>query len=278
MKKSIMLAAAGFATTMLLSQASVVNAAEIKVMSSVGLHEIMEDLGLKFERVSGHKLAITFATGGGVVKRVQDGEPADVVIITREGIDNLVKDGKAASGDITVIARGDIGVAVRKGAPKIDIWSSDAFKRTLLAAKSITYADPALGNASGIHVAEVIERLGLANEIKAKTVLAKNLNDVGILVANGTAEIGMAQFQALMSIAGIDLVGPLPGDLQETLVFSAAIMAGAKNAEAAKALVNFLRTPEAAAVIKANGLAPGPGTGTDSTKRVMPTENEETAN
>jgi molybdate transport system substrate-binding protein len=276
MKNSIMLAAAGFAATMLLSQAGVVNAAEIKVMSANGLQEVMENLGPKFERVSGHKLAITFATLGVVVKRVQDGETADVVIIPREGINNFVKDGNVAAGNVTVIAHGEIAVAVRKGAPKPDIWSLEALKRTLLAAKSITYIDPALGSESGIHVADQIERLGIANEMKAKTVLAKTAKDVGILVANGTAEIGVAQFQVLVSIAGIELVGPLSVELQETLVFSAAIMAVAKDAEAAKALVNFLHTPEAAAVIKANGLAPG--TGTDSTKIVMRTENEETAN
>src|SRR5450830_329339 len=173
MKNSIMLAAAGFAATMLLSQAGVVNAAEIKVMSANGLQEVMENLGPKFERVSGHKLAITFATEGGVVKLVQDGKPTDVVIVTGEGIDNLVKYGNAAAGNVTVIAHGEIAVAVRKGAPKPDIWSLEALKRTLLAAKSITYIDPALGSESGIHVADQIERLGIANEMKAKTVLAK---------------------------------------------------------------------------------------------------------
>jgi molybdate transport system substrate-binding protein len=271
MKNSIMLAAAGFAATMLLSQAGVVNAAEIKVMSANGLQEVMENLGPKFERVSGHKLAITFATLGVVVKRVQDGETADVVIIPREGINNFVKDGNVAAGNVTVIAHGEIAVAVRKGAPKPDIWSLEALKRTLLAAKSITYIDPALGSASGIHVADQIERLGIANEMKAKTVLAKTAKDVGILVANGTAEIGVAQFQVLVSIAGIELVGPLSVELQETLVFSAAIMAGAKNAEAAKALVNFLHTPEAAAVIREKGMHPG----TDSIKIAVRTENEE---
>jgi molybdate transport system substrate-binding protein len=274
MKNSIMLAAAGFAATMLLSQAGVVNAAEIKVMSANGLQEVMENLGPKFERVSGHKLAITFATLGVVVKRVQDGETADVVIIPREGINNFVKDGNVAAGNVTVIAHGEIAVAVRKGAPKPDIWSLEALKRTLLAAKSITYIDPALGSESGIHVADQIERLGIANEMKAKTVLAKTAKDVGILVANGTAEIGVAQFQVLVSIAGIELVGPLSVELQETLVFSAAIMAGAKNAEAAKALVNFLHTPEAAAVIREKGMHPG----TDSIKIAVRTENEETAN
>lgn len=256
MKNSIMLAAAGLAATMLLSQASIVNAAEIKVMSCDGLRELMEDLGPKFERMSGHKLAITFATGGGIVKRVQDGEPADIVICTRDRIDQLVKDGKAAADHVTVIARGDVGVVVRKGAPMPDIASSEALKRTLLAAKSISYSDPTLGGTSGTHFAKVLELLGITNEVKAKTILVKTGKDMVTLVENGTAEIGVNQFQVLVLFAGIELVGPLPAGLQETLVYSAAIMAGAKNVEAAKVLVNFLRTPEAAAVIKAKGMDP----------------------
>jgi molybdate transport system substrate-binding protein len=162
-------------------------------------------------------------------------------------------------------------VVVRKGTPRPNIWSSEAFKRTLLAAKSIAYSNPALGGASGPHFAEVLERLGIANEMKAKTILVITPEEVGILVANGTAEIGVQQFQLLMSIADIELVGPLPSALQETIVFSAAIMADTKNAEAAKALVNFLRTPEAATVIKANGMDQV----TNSIKIAVRTENEE---
>ena len=169
-----------------------------------------------------------------------------------------MKDGKALAGNVTVLARSGIGVAVRKGAPKPDISSPDALKRTLLAAKSIAYVDPASGGASGIHFAKVLDRLGIANEMQSKTVFPnpKTPAEVGVLVANGEAEIGVHLIQELMSVAGIDIVGPLPGDLQDTTVFSAAIMTGAKDADAAKALVDFLRTPEAAKVIKAKGMEP----------------------
>jgi len=240
------------------TNAATAEAAELKVLSTIAMRQVMEDLGPKFERATGHKLAITFATLGGVVKRVQGGETADVVVIPRQGIDSFVKDGKAAAGNVTVIARSGIGVAVRKGAPKPDISSPEALKRTLLAAKSITYSNPALGGASGIHFAKVLDRLGIANEMRSKTVFGKTPGGegVGVLVANGEAEIGVHQFQELIAIAGIELVGPLPGDLQDTIVFSAAIMGGAKDAETAKALVDFLRTPEAAAVIKAKGMEP----------------------
>ena len=229
-------------------------AAEIKVLSAAGIQVVMDDLGPKFERATGHKLAITFARSDAVVKRIQGGETADVVIIFRQGIDSFVTDGRAVADNVTVVARSGIGVAVRKGASKPDISSPEALKRTLLAAKSITYSNPALGGASGIHFAKVLDRLGIANEMKPKTIF--KAGPVGVLVANGEAEIGVQQFHELIPVAGIEIVGPLPDDLQDTLVFTAAIMAGTKEAAAGRALIDFLRTPEAAAVIKAKGMEP----------------------
>src|SRR5437899_1151813 len=233
-------------------------AAELTVLSAIGMQLVMEDLGPKFERATGHKLAISFATLGATVKRVQGGEIADVVIIPQQGIDGFVKDGKAVAGNVTVLARSGIVVAVRKGAPKPDISSPDALKRTLLAAKSISYVDPASGGASGIHFAKVLDRLGIANEMQSKTVFPnpKTPAEVGALVANGEAEIGVHIIVELISVAGIDIVGPLTGDLQNTIIFAAAVMASAKDAEAAKALVTFLRTPEAVAVIRTKGMEP----------------------
>ena len=256
MKVRLLVAAANIGFMFLLVGGIAAEAAELKVISAIGMQSVMEDLGPKFERASGHKLAITFGSGGAVVKRVQGGEAADVIIIPRQGIDSLVKDGKAAAGEVTDVARSGMGVAVRKGAPKPDISSPEALKRTLLAAKWITYGNPAQGSASGSHFAKVLDRLGIADEMKAKTVFPSKPGTDPLLVANGEAEIGVNQIQELISVPGIELVGPLPGDLQNTLVFSTAIMAGAKDTEVAKALVNFLRTPEAVAVIKAKGMEP----------------------
>jgi len=260
MKIRLFVAAANIGFMFLVVGGIAVQAAEIKVLSSNQMKEVMEDLGPKFERATGHKLAITFAGLGIVVKRVQGGDTVDVVIIPREGIDGFVKDGKAAAGNVTVVARSrGLGVAVRKGAPKPDISSPEALKRTLLAAKSITYGNPAGGGGSAKHFARVLDRLGIANEMKSKTVFSPGGAGAGLgkFVANGGAEIGVHQYHELIPVAGIDLVGPLPGDLQEINVLSAAIMTGAKDAGASKALVNFLRTPEAAAVIKAKGMEPG---------------------
>ena len=217
----------------------------------------MEDLGPKFALASGHKLAIEFGNLGTVVQRIQGGETVDVVVLPRQGVDGLVKDGRASPGSVTVLARSGIGVAVRKGGPKPDISTPAAFRRTLLAAKSITYLDPASGGTSGVHFASVLDRLGIADEMKPKTVLHSNARAAGALVANGEAELGVNLVQELIPLPGIDLLGPLPGDLQNTLVFCAAIMTGAKDAGASKALIDFLRTPEAITVIKAKGMEPG---------------------
>jgi molybdate transport system substrate-binding protein len=231
-------------------------AAELKVLCAVGMQPLMENLGPKFERATGHQLAVTFATLGPALKRVQDGETYDVVWIPRPGIESLVKEGKAVGSTVTVIASTSIGVAVRKGAPKPDISSPEAVKRALLAAKSITYGNPKYGGLSGIHFTKVLDRLGIAEEMKRKTVLLDHAGLAGVLVANGEAEIVVQPIQELMVVAGIDIVGPLPGDLQDTVVFQAAIMTSAKDAEASKALVNFLHTPEVAKVIKAMGMEP----------------------
>jgi len=231
------------------------HAAEIKVLSAGGIREVMQDLGPKFERASGHSLSITFAAPGAIVQRVLGGEINDVVILTKAGIDSLLKDGKAVAGNVTALARSGIGVAVRKGAPKPDISSPEALKRTLLAARSITYSNPASGATSGVHFAKVLDELGIASEMKPKTVFSPK-GVVGELAANGEAEIAVHQFQELIPVVEIEIVGPLPGDLQDAIVFSAAIMGSARNAAVAKELVDFLRAPEASAVIKAKGMEP----------------------
>lgn len=256
MKKRSFVAAANIGFMFLLAISVTAEAVEIKVLSSNAMQEVMDDLGPKFERATGHKLAIVFGTSGAVVNRFQGGEVADVVITSRQGIDSFVKDGRAAAGSVAVVARSGVGVAVRKGAPKPDISTAEALRRTLLAAKSITYSNPAGGGASGTHFAKVLDTLGIANEMKSKTVFPPKSGPVGVLVANGEAEIAVQQLQELISVAGIDVIGPLPGDLQLINVVSAAITTVGKNTAASKALVDFLRTPEAVKVIKEKGMEP----------------------
>jgi molybdate transport system substrate-binding protein len=254
---SIKMVAAGFAALVAFALASTAEAAEIKVLCANGMQPVMQDIGPMFERATGHKLAITFATGGATVQRIRDGEATDVVIAIQQGIDSLVKAVKVTANTVAVLASTGISVAIRQGAPRPDISSPEALKRTLLAAKSITYLNPADGGSSGIHFATVLDRLGIASEMKSKTVFAPSTSALGVLVAKGEAEVGVLQFQLLFSVPGIDIVGPLPGDLQSTTVFSAALAGTARDAQAAKALIDFLRTPEAVAVIEAKGMDPG---------------------
>jgi molybdate transport system substrate-binding protein len=230
-------------------------AAEVKVLSAVPMRAVMEDLGPKFERASGHKLAISFNNLGAVVKRVQDGEAADVVILPRQGIAGFLGEGKTSADKVSEIARAGYGVAVRKGAPRPDISSPEAFKRALLAAKSITYGNPAAGSASGAYFVKVLDRLGIAEEMKSKTLFPSS-GAAEVLVASGEIEIAVNHLVQLVQLAGIEVVGPLPGDLQAFDVYSAAILAGAREAEASRALLDFLRTPEAAAAIRAKGMEP----------------------
>lgn len=231
--------------------------AEIKVLSANGMREVMEDLRPKFERITNHRLAITFATVGVIVQRITSGETADVVIIPRQGVDRLVKDGKASAGAIAVIARSGIGLVVRKDAPKPDISTPETLRHALLAAKSITYLDPAAGGTTGVHFMKVLDRLGISAQMKPKTILHANAREAGALVAKGEAEIGVNLIQELMPLPGIEHIGPLPGDLQLTLVFASTIMTGTKDVASSKALIDFLLTTEAASVIKSKGMQPG---------------------
>jgi molybdate transport system substrate-binding protein len=250
--------AANFGFLFLLTIGFAVEASEIKVLSALAMKPVMEDLGPKFERGTGHKLEITFATVGEAVKRVQSGEVADVAILPQQGIDTFVKDGKTDAANVTVIASSGNGVAVRKGSAKPDIASPEALKRALLAAKSVTYTHPRHGGTSGPHIMKVFERLGIAEEMKAKTIFPEAAGGaaVGALVASGEAEIGLQQIQELIPVAGIEVVGPLPAELQNNLVFAATVMAGSKDPPTSKALIDFLRTPDATAVIKAKGMEP----------------------
>ena len=256
MNRRFLVAATNITLTLLLFGGIEAAAAELRVLCANAMESAIKDLAPKFERAGGHTLVLTFGTLGQHVKRLDAGETADVVIIPKQGIDRLVKDGMAAAANVTVIARTSMGVAVRKGATKPDISSADALKRTLLAAKSITYSEPSRGGTSGPHFAGVLERLGIAEQMKAKTVFLPGGGLIGVLVENGEAEIAVHEFQQLLQVSGIEIVGPLPPDLQNTVVFAAMIMNGTTKADASKLLLDFLRTPEAAVVMKAKGIDP----------------------
>ena len=219
-----------------------VQAAEITVLASQGVVSAVRDLAPAFERVSGHKVVVSFEVGPGLMNKVNSDAPADVLTHYPDMIDDLIKKGKVLAGTGVVIARAGIGVAVRAGAPKPDISSADAFKRSMLAAKSVAYSR---AGASGLYAAKLMERLGIADEMKSRTKLVDGV-PVAELVAKGEAEIGMQQINVILPIAGIDYVGPLPPDLQDTVKFTGAVLTSAKQPEAAKAFLAFIASPEAA--------------------------------
>jgi len=259
MKNLIRLVAAGIAATILWSPVGGASAAEVKALSAVAVKSALDELIIAgAERATGHKVTVAYATAGVLRDRIKAGEAFDMVILPRPFMDPLVAQGAIAPASATVFARSLVSVGVRAGAPKPDISTAEAFKRTMLAAKSISYADPAKGGGSGIHAASVIERLGIAEEMKPKTKLVPGAESVD-LVANGEAEIAIVNTPVIVSKPGVELVGPLPAELQNTtdFVFFVGVGASAKEPDAAKALIKYLQEPDAARVIKAKGMEPG---------------------
>jgi molybdate transport system substrate-binding protein len=214
----------------------------------------MEKLGPQFERETGNKLVISYGGTGGLVNRIKNGEPADVVIVTTPALDNMVKLGKIVEHGRKAIAQTGVGIAIRRGAPRPDISSADALKRTLLAAQSIAYSNPADGGASGIVFAQVVEKLGIADQLKLKTKLVPGGGSSGALAASGEAEIAVQMISELMPVSGAEVVGPLPPGLQSLVVFSAGVGADAANPAAAQQLILFLSSSAAAPVLREAGL------------------------
>lgn len=243
--------AALLAALALLVPAGRAGAAELKVLSTPALREAWHELQPKFE-ASGHKLTLVLGTSGGIAKRVAEGEAGDVIISTSSGIEGLARDGKVAAGTIGPVAKSQVGLAVLKGAPRPDISTPEALKQTLLGAKAVAYSDPAGGGASGIHLAKVLERLGIAQQVNARAKLGRAVPNA-LAVVRGEADIAVQQLPELLAVPGVEVVGPLPGDFQNTTTFSAAVLTTSKDPAAAKTLVDFLRSPETAAVLKAKG-------------------------
>ena len=220
---------------------------EIKVLSSIATKEAYNVLVPQFERASGQTVSTTWAGTVDIVKRMAAGEVHDLIMVSSTEMDELIKQGKVAADSRVDIAKSGIGVAVRAGAPRPDISSGAALKQTLLAAKTVGYTS----GPSGVYMAGLIERMGIAAEIKPKF---RSVPSGGTIVASGECEIGFQQVSELVHIKGIDYIGPLPAEVQRITVFASGVHAGAKNPDGAKALVRFLTAPAADGTIKATGL------------------------
>src|SRR6202142_2526858 len=219
---------------------------ELAVYSSIGVRSAAEELFRQFETASGHKLAVTWGTAPMLVKRIEGGDTADVVVLSRASIDTLQKQGKIAPGSDVALASSGVGIAVKAGAPKPDISTPEALKRALLAAKSIAYSEPSAGGASGVYFAKLLERMGIAEEMKPKTKYPPPGGFSANLLMTGEAELAVQQKPELLHVAGVEIIGLLPGDLNVVTEFAVAIMTGGKNADAAAALIKMLQSPEAA--------------------------------
>jgi molybdate transport system substrate-binding protein len=248
MKSSIVFAAM---TALLLP--GVAGAAEIKVLSTQAPEEAYRELVPQFEKASGHKVTTIFTGTLDVQKRIAAGETYDLIIMAGPAIDDFIKAGKIVAGSRVDIASSGVGVGVRAGAPKPDIGTTEAFKKTLVAAKSIGYST----GPSGVYVIKLFQRLGIADEIKGKLKQTPTGIFVGTLVASGEAEVGVQQVSEMSHFPGVDYVGPLPKDIQEITVFSSGIQVGSKQTDAANTWIKFLTAPAAAPAFKARGLEPG---------------------
>lgn len=236
--------------------ANVAQASELKVLTSVALTSVLDELAPVFEKTTGTKLKIDYNLIAAQRKRILEGESADVIILSRGAMQELQKLDKFAASDLVDVAGTPVSVAARAGVPKPDISTVDALKQTLLSARSIVYADPAKGGASGVYFARVLDRLGIAEQMQAKTILVPGAQAAEV-VARGEAELGVAQGSEIVPVAGAQLVGPLPGEFASMTVFTAGIGAGSTLRAPASELITFLKGPEAAARFKTKGFEPG---------------------
>jgi molybdate transport system substrate-binding protein len=237
----------------ILSPMTTLQAAELKVIAGGSMMASLNQLGPEFERTTGHKLSIHFDSTPNIIALITSGAPFDLVVVPIDVFKGATAKARFTSGATVDIARVGYGVITRAGAPKPDVSTPDALKKTLLDAQSITFL-PA--SAAGAYVTKVFERLGIAEEMKAKTKAQAAPAQIAPAVAKGEAELGVFLTNVLIA-PGVELAGPFPAELQQELVFSAAVAGDTKAADAAKAFVDYLRTPPAAAAIKAAGMIPG---------------------
>ena len=235
----------------------IANAADIKVLASGAVKGVLTELLPAYEKSSGDKVSVVYGPGGALTKRLAGGDTADVMIVGSVETDSLIAQGKIVPGSGVPIAGIAIGVAIKKGAPRPDISTVEAFKQTLLAARSIGYRDPATGSTSGAHTARVIEKMGLTKELQARTKLDNSDGEHPELVfqalVNGETELQFGQITEIMMASGVEVLGPLPAELQKVTLLTASVPTTAKTAEAAKAFIAFLSGPAAKEQLKAPG-------------------------
>ena len=228
------------------------SAAEIKIFSTRAIATVLDKVGPEFERTTGHRLNVTTDIAIRMVRRIQAGEPFDFLVAAPGQIDGLIKEGKIIPETRTNLTRSGIGVQVRAGAPKPDISTVEAFKHALLNAKSIAYLKE---GQSGVYLAGLLERLGISEAIQSK-VTRPETDIVSELVAKGQIELGMVVITQILTTPGVELVGPLPAEIQSYITFTGGVSTASRAPDAAKELLRFLTGPAALPVIRAQGMEP----------------------
>jgi molybdate transport system substrate-binding protein len=229
-------------------------AAEVTVLCANGMRAILTELHPQLERTTGQRVTMSFGEAGDLRKRIQDGETVDVIVLPRVVLDQLLTQDKIAPGTTVDLGQSGMGLGVRTDAPKPDIGSAQGLKRALLAAKSIVITDPATGGVTGVHIAEVFQRLGIAEELKPKLKLNRGGPNAAF-VARGEADMAIQLAHEIRAVPGIDFI-PLPPEFQKTFVFSAGLAPNAKESVPAKALLQLLSEGEGMTVIRAKGMDP----------------------
>jgi molybdate transport system substrate-binding protein len=230
-------------------------AVELKLLTTGAFKQVVLALVPDFERQTGNKVAVTNDTAGGVKARIEKGESYDVAVATPKILDELASADKIERGSETKLASVGVGVAVKEGAPKPDIATVEAFKQALLHAKSVAYIDPKSGGSSGIYVDKLLERLGIADQVRPKAKL-KQGGYVADYIVDGTAELGIHQISEIVPVKGVTLVGPLPKEIQNVTTYAAGIPTSSSSKDAAAALIKALSGPKAAEVLKSKGMDP----------------------
>ena len=228
--------------------------AEIQLLSAAAMQSVFKEIIGDFERTTGHRLAIRYATMGAITERVLAGETADLVISSTQSISTLVKEGRIQAGSQLAVCKTGVGIVVPSGTPNPRIRSIEDLKRALLDARIVLYANPAGGGAAGIHIASFIEKLGIAEQLKLKTKFGAGGDVTEVTLAEGGGALGMTQISEIVGKSGADFVGPLPDELQNYTGVTAGIPINAKSSEAVKSFMTFLQSPTATAVIKAKGM------------------------
>jgi molybdate transport system substrate-binding protein len=233
-------------------------AGEVKVLASNSVRTMLEDVAPLFTRASGHTVTLGFGTSEQVAKRVAADEAVDVLIVTPDVLRTLALEGKGKLGVVSnaVVARSLMGIGVRAGTRHPDISTVDALRKALLAVKSVTFSDPTTGAASGVHTVKIFEQLGIADQMKPKYRLGDGTSS-GRLVVSGEADLAIWQISAMKPVKGLEIVGPVPADLQLVTSLVSALTKDAMSSKAARGLIAFLASPEAAAAMRARGLEPG---------------------